>query len=94
MIAPESFYAPTWLALLGTSEPSESAPGAFNYSLVLAGALALVCLVILLWAVKIRKPPRQRRRKSSTRRNPTLAETEGLPPVREEPPRPSNRFPH
>jgi hypothetical protein len=54
---------------------------------VVFGAIGLVVLVTFIWALFIRKN-RTRRRKEHRRRhrpfNPTLAETGGLPPVREE----------
>lgn len=85
--------------------------------LIYAGAIALVAGLVMLWAVLLRKKPREpryqyrraqpagidsnipakqtatatsakgerrRRRRSEPRRNPTLAETRGLPPVRED----------
>lgn len=89
--------------------------------LILIGAVAVVTLAVVVWAVYIRKPPRQhsrhyhypeneanssslesdsesdggngkhyrrkrRRRREHRPRNPTLAETGGLPPLRSEQP--------
>ena len=114
--------------------PTDVIPGAWRWMglslkelLVLLGAVGLVTLVVVLWAVYLRKKPRQhrhryhhhhhsssqdtpleeeetvssesseerryrrkrRRRREHRPRNPTLAETGGLPPLRtEQPPDP------
>lgn len=45
-------------------------------------------------AVSSHKGDRRRRRRSEPRRNPTLAETRGLPPVRDEQPAPTEHYQH
>ncbi|HLH57485.1 MAG TPA: hypothetical protein VKY92_28150 [Verrucomicrobiae bacterium] len=114
--------------LAQTVIPTDVLPGAWHWMgltlselLVLLGAVALVTLGLIVWAVYIRKPPRQhshryryptgqptpadanavsetedgsgkryrrkrRRRREHRPRNPTLAETGGLPPLRAEQP--------
>ena len=117
--------------------PTDVIPGAWRLMgltlkelLLLLGALALVTLLVVLWAVYLRKRPREhshrhhhhrhhshddiesvstsvngdpdstgekryrrkrRRRREHRPRNPTLAETGGLPPLRTE--RPSDPLP-
>lgn len=109
--------------------PTDVVPGAshwmgltFTELLTLLGAVAVVTLLLVVWAVYIRKTPRQhsrhyhypsanqqnsssslpdtepeetngkryrrkrRRRREHRPRNPTLAETGGLPPMRSEQP--------
>jgi hypothetical protein len=78
-----------------------------SLALILMAVLAVI-LVLVVWAVFIRKPQRgrrrergqlttsapepetagksRRRRRRSDRRNPTLAETGGLPPLRDDAP--------
>jgi hypothetical protein len=55
--------------------------------LIVAGAIILVALAALVWAVFFHKRPR-RRYKNRRQLNPTLAQVGGLPPVRleEKPP--------
>jgi hypothetical protein len=48
--------------------------------LIVAGAIILVALAALVWAVFFRKRPR--RRHKNRQLNPTLARAGGLPPVR------------
>jgi len=54
--------------------------------LIVAGAIILVALAALVWAVFFRKRPH--RRHKNRQLNPTLAQVGGLPPVRleEKPP--------
>jgi hypothetical protein len=54
---------------------------------IYAAAIALVTAIVVLWLVGLRHPKKRSRRRhralrSSRRRNPTLAETGGLPPAR------------
>lgn len=80
---------PPHLALLIAEAP----PASFNYTIVFCGALALVAALIFFGVMVLRRPRRQRKRKTRFRRNPTLAETEGLPPVRGEAPPPTDPSP-
>jgi hypothetical protein len=53
--------------------------------LIYGGALLLVAGVIFFWALAIRKPRKRKRRHrhhGREQRNPTLAETGGLPPIK------------
>jgi hypothetical protein len=52
--------------------------------LIYGGALLLVAGIIFFWAFAIRKPRKRKRRHrhGSEQRNPTLAETGGLPPIK------------
>jgi hypothetical protein len=113
-----------------TTLPTDVIPGAWHWMgltmtelMVLLGAVGAVTLLVLIWAVYIRKPPKshshdyhypsdnqetmsggdpeengekryrrkRRRRREHRPRNPTLAETGGLPPARSE--RPSDPLP-
>ena len=70
--------------LLAVFEPS---PEWLNF-LAMAGALVLGVLGVLIWTVKFRKRRRRKYKKHHAHRgerklNPTLAQTEGLPPFRE-----------
>ena len=60
--------------------------GLVQYS-IYAGAILLAAALAIAWAV-YRPKRRKRKRRSSTRLNPTLAETRGLPPLRHERPNP------
>jgi len=52
---------------------------------IVAGAIGLVILSTLIWAIFIRKSSKRRRKYRSRRRSkPTLAQSGGLPPVRED----------
>jgi len=54
--------------------------------LILGGSILLVALLTFIWALFIRKTgkrTRKYRHRRHSRLNPTLAETGGLPPVRE-----------
>ena len=53
-------------------------------SLAILGGVGLATLLAVIWALFFRK--RRRLRREHRRRNPTLAETRGLPPVRAERP--------
>ena len=73
---------PTMLAVF------EPLPQWLNF-LVMAGALLLGTFGVFIWAVMFRKRRKRKYRKHSERRgesklNPTLAESGGLPPLREE----------
>lgn len=98
-------------ALRAVREAGPDSTGA--YALVLMAVLGVLLLVVV-WAVFVRKPGRtrrrergrltsaplpsekggssRRRRRRRERRNPTLAETGGLPPLRDEG-RPGNAGP-
>ena len=66
----------------GALGPGISKNSLLDY-VIFSGALLLLAGLLVIWAVAFRKPRRKRRRKSSSRRNPTLAETRGLPPFRD-----------
>jgi hypothetical protein len=54
---------------------------------IVAGSIGLVVLLTFIWALFIRKSGKRQRKyrhRHRSRLNPTLAETTGLPPVREE----------
>lgn len=92
-----------------------SGASGFRQTMIIIGAILLVAVAVLLWAVYIRKPRlakhhgrdsergmlltddemksrqqsrphRKHRRRRSRSRNPTLAETGGLPPIRNDEP--------
>jgi cell division septation protein DedD len=92
MTSPAAFFTPFF------------ALSTFMEYLLLIGAIVLVAVLVVFWAVAIRKPRSERRykyhrvprgeappetkrskrkRRSEPPRNPTLAETRGLPPIRE-----------
>ncbi|HZL13796.1 MAG TPA: hypothetical protein VFC85_06590, partial [Verrucomicrobiae bacterium] len=55
--------------------------------LIVLGVIGLVTIVAFIWAIMYHqngKPRRKRRRRHRRQINPTLAETGGLPPIREE----------
>jgi len=67
------------LASLGT-ELAGSSTGQY---LIFSGAMLLVAVMAVVWALNRRKR-RKRKRKARARLNPTRAETGGLPPLRDE----------
>ena len=68
------------LALLA----SVAAKNSLKDYLIYCGVIVVLALALLIWAVAFRKPRRKRKRKSHSRRYPTLSETRGLPPNRDE----------
>jgi hypothetical protein len=65
---------------------------------IMAGAIALVAIGGLIWALFLRKRGQRRRRKSHHHHehrlpNPTLAQDGGLPPVRQEGKPPGQQMP-
>jgi len=57
--------------------------------LVYCGVILVLAAIVFFWALAIRKPKKRRRKRmhhSTSKRNPTLAETRGLPPMRDEQP--------
>ena len=86
--SPEKFQKPDVIifadTLLAAIEPL---PQWRNF-LAMAGSLLLVAIGVLLWFVMFRKKRRRKRRKHHEHEkrhiNPTLAESGGLPPLREE----------